>query len=124
MAKGKLNEVVESFKKEVPGFISTDIVGLADGLSIAGGSIDPNFDASIAAAYYATVASAYIKTCHAIDTTLVPEDLLFTTDKMCLLMRILPGETHFFGLAVSLDSNLGICRILMKKYEDLIMKAM
>lgn len=124
MAKGKLNEIIEDFKKEVPGFISTDVVSLADGLSIGGGSIDPNFDSSIASAYYATVASAYVKTCHAIDTTLEPEDILITTDKLCILIRLLKDSGYYHGLAVSLDSNLGICRLLMKKYEETLIKAM
>jgi predicted regulator of Ras-like GTPase activity (Roadblock/LC7/MglB family) len=124
MAKGKINEILEDFKKEVPGFISTDVVTIADGLSVGGGSIDPKFDASIASAYYATVASAYIKTCHAIDATMEPEDLLITTDKLIIIVRVLANQDYFHGLAITPDSNLGMCRLVMKKYEDAILKAL
>ena len=124
MAKGKMDELLESFKKEIPGFISTDVVNISDGLSIGGGSIDPKFDASIAAAYYATVASAYIKTCHAIDATMEPEDILITTDQMIILIRVIANNTFFHGLAVTPESNLGMCRLIMKKYEEEIIKAL
>ena len=123
MAKGKMDEVLENFRKEIQGFISCDVVNISDGLSIGGGSIDPKFDASIAAAYYATVASAYVKTCHAIDKTMEPEDMLITTDQMLLLMRVIANNNYFFGLAVTPDSNLAMCRLIMKKYEDEIVKA-
>ena len=123
MAKGKMDEVLESFRKEIPGFIANDVVNISEGFSIAGVSIDPKFDSAIAAAYYATVASACIKTCHAIDKTMELEDMLITTDQMLLLMRVVANNTYFFGLAVTPDSNLGICRLIMKKYEDEIVKA-
>ena len=124
MANAKLNELIEEFKKQVPGFISTDIVSLEDGLSVAGGSIDPNFDSSIASAYYATVASAFEKTCNAIDKTLEPDDILISTDKFYILIRLLSDTGYYHGLAAKLDTNVGMCRLLMKKYGDAFIKAL
>jgi len=123
MAKGKILEILEDFRKEIPGFISTDIASLNDGISIGGGSIDPKFDSSVASAYYATVGSAFIKAIEAIDPTLEPEDLLITTDKMIILMRILGSTGYYHVLAVMNESNLGICRLVMKKFESPIEKA-
>jgi len=124
MAKGKISEILEDFRKEVSGFISTDVVSLTDGISIGGGSIDPKFDSSVASAYYAAVVSAYIKAIEAIDPTLEPEDLLITTDKMTILLRILGSTGYSHGLAVTNESNLGICRLVMKKFESVIEKVM
>lgn len=124
MAKSKISEILEDFRKEIPGFISTDVVNMSDGISIAGGSIDPKFDASVAAAYYSTVANAFLKTIDAIDPSMEAEDLLITTDKLLVLLRVLGKTGYFHGLAVAIDSNLGMCRLIMKKYESIIEKAM
>jgi predicted regulator of Ras-like GTPase activity (Roadblock/LC7/MglB family) len=124
MAKSKISEILEDFRKEIPGFISTEVVSLVDGISIGGGSIDSKFDSSVASAYYATVASAYIKAIEAIDPTLEPEDLLITTDKMSILLRVLGTTGYYHSLAVTNESNLGICRLVMKKVENVLVKAM
>jgi predicted regulator of Ras-like GTPase activity (Roadblock/LC7/MglB family) len=124
MAKSKISEILEDFRKEIPGFISTDVVSLTDGISIGGGSIDPKFDSSVASAYYAAVVTAYIKAIEAIDPSLEAEDLLITTDKMTILLRVLGSTGYFQTLAVTNESNLGICRLVMKKFENILVKSM
>jgi len=123
MAKSKISETLENFRKEIPGFISTDVVNLIEGISIGGGSVDPKFDSSVASAYYATVVTSYLKALEAIDPTLESEDLLITTDKMSLLIRVLGSTGYYHGVAVTNDSNLGICRLVMKKFESAIVKS-
>ena len=46
----KLDQLLQQVRAEVGAdFVSTDVIGM-DGLSIAGGSVDPNFDATQASA--------------------------------------------------------------------------
>jgi predicted regulator of Ras-like GTPase activity (Roadblock/LC7/MglB family) len=124
MAKAKVSEVLAEFRKEIPGFISSDIVSLADGISIGGGSVDPRFDSSVASAYYANVMTSTLKTVAAIDPKIEVEDFLITTEKMIVLIRILKGSDYCHLLAASHDSNLGICRLVLKKYEPQFISAL
>lgn len=124
MAKAKVSEVLAEFRKEIPGFISTDIVNLTDGISIGGGSSDPRFDSSVAAAYYANVMNSSKKALRAINPGLEQEDFLITTEKMTILIRTLHGSDYCHLLVVSNDSNLGICRLVLKKFEPQILNAL
>lgn len=124
MTKTKVSEVLMEFRKEIPGFISSDIVNLSDGISIGGGSIDPKFDSSVGAAYYANVMTSSIKALAAINPALVQEDFLITTEKMIILIRALKGSGYCHLLVTSHDSNLGICRLVLKKYEPQLVNAL
>jgi len=75
MAENTVEELLKLFQADIPEFVSTDIVNIEDGMSVGGGSIDPNFDSSVASAYYADVTKAMIKAIEAIDPGLETEDI-------------------------------------------------
>ncbi len=121
-----LNEILEKFKSEIPEFLSTDIIRIEEGLSVGGGSIDPNFDASAASALYSEVVKANKKALELLggaDNVGETEDILVSTDKIYVLMRML-GEKHFQGLAITRKGNVGLARVIMKKYEPLFLEAL
>ena len=112
-----LHEAIERFRSEVPAFVSTDIVNITSGMSIGGGSVDPKFDATVASASYAEVVKANSRALQLLgmdrDST---EDILITTGSMYILLRLLDRE-YFHDLAIGKDGNLGLARVIMKKYE-------
>lgn len=119
-----LFEVLNRFKAEVPHFISTDIVEIDSGMSIAGGSIDPNFDASVASACYAEVVKSNARALDLIGIGAnATEDILITTSNAYLLLRMI-GNRHYLGLALGRQGTLGFARALMVKYGPMVLKAL
>ncbi|MBW2038881.1 MAG: response regulator [Deltaproteobacteria bacterium] len=113
-----VNAVLEEFKCEVPNFIAAEVVGIDDGIPIVAISSDPTFDPNIAAAYYAEVVKANEKALKALERGHKIEEVLLTTDEFYLLLRILPDNRFYLGLAIAKEGNLGMARMIMKKYED------
>jgi len=113
----KLEQLLQEVRAQLGGdFVSTDIVGM-DGISIAGGSVSPEFDSTEASARFAMVMKLAAQVSNKIGMGGV-DDLLVTTDKVFLLIRFLGNGTYFWGVAVSRNATLGFVRILMNEYAD------
>jgi predicted regulator of Ras-like GTPase activity (Roadblock/LC7/MglB family) len=113
----KLEQLLQEVRAQLGGdFVSTDIVGM-DGISIAGGSVSPDFDATEASARFAMVMKLAAQVSNKIGMGGV-DDLLVTTDKVFILTRFLGNGTYYWGLAVSRNATLGSVRILMNEYAD------
>jgi predicted regulator of Ras-like GTPase activity (Roadblock/LC7/MglB family) len=120
----KLDEILSTFRNEIDGFISTDIVGITDGMSIGGGSIIPNFDSSVASAEFAAVTNSAIRALRSLGTDKL-EDILFTTDNMYIIVRLLTGSQYYLGLAINkTNGNLGRSRLVMKNFEPKLLEAL
>lgn len=118
----KLEQLIMQFRSEVGSdFVSTDIVGM-DGLSIAGGSINPNFDAAMASARFAMVMKLAGKISDKLPLGAV-EDNLVTTDSYYLLSRFLDDGSFFWVVAVTRDATLGAVRMLMNEYAPQLSNA-
>jgi len=116
-AMAKLEQLLQEVRAQLGGdFVSTDIVGM-DGISIAGGSISPEFDSTEASARFAMVMKLAAQVSNKIGMGAV-DGLLVTTDKVFLLTRFLGNGTYFWGVAVSRNATLGSVRILMNEYAD------
>lgn len=116
----QLDDLLMKFREETDGFISTDIVGIADGISIGGGSIVPNFDSTAASAEFATVTQSILRALKTLGNDNL-EDVLVTTDNAYILVRILQNNRFYHGLAISkIKGNLGRARLIMKNYDPLI----
>ncbi|MEN8241489.1 MAG: hypothetical protein ABFS17_06185 [Chloroflexota bacterium] len=113
----KIDDILQEIKSQLGAeFISTDIVGM-DGLSIAGGSADPDFESSEASARFAMVMKLASKVGTKIKMGEV-EDALTTTDQLFILTRFLGDGSHYWGLAVTQGATLGVVRMLMNEYAD------
>jgi len=113
----KLDQLLQEVRAQLGGdFVSTDIVGM-DGISIAGGSVSPDFDSTEASARFAMVMKLAAQVSNKIGMGAV-DDLLVTTDKVFILTRFLGNGTYYWGLAVSRNATLGSVRILMNEYAD------
>jgi hypothetical protein len=45
------------------------------------------------------------------------EEVLLTTDEFYLIVRILPDTRFYVGLAIAKKGNVGMARMVMKRYE-------
>jgi len=113
----KLEQLIQQIRVEVGSdFVSTDVVGL-DGLSVGGGSMDPNFDASEASARFAMV----MKLGRTVGEKLTlgdVEDNLVTTDKAYIIARFIGDGSFYWGIAVTRNATLGAVRMMMNEYAD------
>jgi predicted regulator of Ras-like GTPase activity (Roadblock/LC7/MglB family) len=93
-----------------------------DGLSIANISTSPDFNSSAASARFAMVVKLASKVAGKIEMGEV-EDNLVTTDQAYILTRLLGDGSYYWGVAVTRDATLGIVRMLMNEYADLLWNA-
>ena len=110
-----LKNILREMSNEIPGFISADVVGM-DGLSIAGYSSNPNFDAEAAAAQFALVMKLVQKTVAQLGSGEV-QDNLVTSDNAYVLTRFLGDGSYYLAVAVDKDAgSLGNMRLMARSY--------
>jgi predicted regulator of Ras-like GTPase activity (Roadblock/LC7/MglB family) len=113
----KLDQLIQKFRSELGAdLISTEVVGM-DGIAIAGGSIDPNYNSTDAAARLSTVLKLADKASNKIGMGKV-DDNLTTTDKAYIIARYIGDRSYFWGVAVTRNATLGSVRMLMNEYAD------
>jgi len=118
----KLEQIIYKFRGELGGdFISTDIVGM-DGMSIAGGSIDPDFDANEISARFAEVMKLAKRISEKVEIGSV-DDNLVTTEKTYIISRFLEDPSYFWVVVATSEATLGTLRILMNEYAPQLSEA-
>jgi predicted regulator of Ras-like GTPase activity (Roadblock/LC7/MglB family) len=118
----KLNDLLQEMANEMPGIISTDVVGM-DGLSIAHYATSPEFDAEAAAAQFALVMKLVQKTIGQLKAGAV-EDNLVTTNHAYVITRFLGSGSYYLSIAVNKETaSLGNVRLISRQYADLLWDA-
>ena len=118
----KLEQLLQEMRSDLGAdFVSTDVVGM-DGLSIAGGSVSPDFDSNAASARFAMVMKLATQVAGKIGMGTVSDNLV-TTDQVYILTRFLGDGSYYWGLAVTRNATLGMVRMLMNEYADRIWEA-
>lgn len=118
----KLEQVLQQFKAEIGAdLVSTDVVGM-DGISIAGGSADPNFSASDAAARFAEIMKLSVKVSSKISFGKV-DDNLVTTSKNYIISRFLGDGSFYWVVVVTNNATLGTLRMLMNEFAPQLLNA-
>jgi predicted regulator of Ras-like GTPase activity (Roadblock/LC7/MglB family) len=119
-----LQAALDRLRDDVPEFVSTDVVSYESGLSIGGRSIDPDFDGSVAAASYAEVVKSNRVALELLGLGAdSAEDVLITTDRVYILLRLLGDSEYYHFMAITRRGNLGLARALMKKHAPTILRA-
>lgn len=119
-----LTDVPEHFRDALKGFQSTDIVHIDSGMSVGGHSFDTDFDVGAAASLYAKLIRSSRETRAMIGMDDAPaEDLLLSTDQRYTLIRMIGDTAYAHILMVDRDSNLGVCRALMRQAEPDLLDA-
>jgi len=112
----KLEQIILKFGGELGAdFISTDVVGMEDGLSIAGSSIDPNFNTIDASARFSKVMELTAKICSKVGMGKV-EDNLTVSDKAYIIARFIGDGSYYWVVAVTRNATLGSVRMIMNEY--------
>lgn len=125
VGSSRVDELIERFTKEIPEFVSTEIVEIVTGLPISSRSAEPDFDTAMASAY-AEVVKANEKGLQALggtETVGTTEEIVVITDKVYILITVLGDTGYYHGLAIKRSGNLGLSRVLMKKYAPLFIEA-
>lgn len=119
----KLTDLMQEVRNEIGAdYISTAVVNIKDGLSVAGESVDSRFDVVDASARLSMVVKLAVKVSE--KTSLgVMEDTLTTTDNVYVVTRLLGDGSYFWNLAVTQNATLGMVRMIMKQYADQIWDA-
>jgi len=112
----KLDQLILKFGSELGAdFISTDVVGMEDGLSISGSSIDPNFNTLDASARFSKVMELAARVCSKVGMGKV-EDKLTTSEKAYIIARFIGDGSYYWVVAVTRNATLGSVRMLMNEY--------
>ncbi len=118
----KLDDIIQELRNELGSdFVAASVVGM-DGLAIAGGSVDPEFDATAASARFALVMKLAAKVSGKLQLGQV-DDNLVTTDRVFILTRFLGDGSYYWEMAVTKDATLGMVRMLMNEYADRLWNA-
>jgi CheY-like chemotaxis protein/predicted regulator of Ras-like GTPase activity (Roadblock/LC7/MglB family) len=116
-----LEPMIDRFCAELEGFIATSVVRRKDGSSVVSRSADPAVDARLAASGYARVVESHLAAVASLGAAWgETEDILITTARAYLLIRLLGGD-HCHWLAVSSEANLALCRLSMRSWEPFLL---
>lgn len=120
----KLDEILKEMDNEITGYIASTIVG-KDGLSIAHHTrrtktVNPEEVGAQMTLLFKLVETSINK----LDGGLVDDDLV-TAEKAYLIMRYLPGNEYFLGIAADRsNANLGNLRLMSKLYTKRVAEAL
>ncbi len=121
-SSSRLDAVIQQFRLEFGAdLISTEVVGM-DGISIAGGSDDPAYDSTEAAARFSTVMKLAMKASSRVGMGRV-EDNLTTTDKTYIIARFIGDGSYYWGVTVTRFATLGSVRMVMNEYAARVWEA-
>lgn len=121
-SSSRLDAVIQQFRLEFGAdLISTEVVGM-DGISIAGGSDDPAYDSTEAAARFSTVMKLAVKASSRVGMGRV-EDNLTTTDKTYIIARFIGDGSYYWGVTVTRFATLGSVRMVMNEYAARVWEA-
>jgi CheY-like chemotaxis protein/predicted regulator of Ras-like GTPase activity (Roadblock/LC7/MglB family) len=113
-----INVIVEELIREIPDVIAAEVVSIDEGVPLVATSTDSAFDPDIAAAYYAEVVKTHEKALEALRKGRKLEEVLVTTDEFYHIVRPLPGTRCYVGVAMAAKGNVGMARMVMKRYEE------
>ena len=122
--KNDLKQAIRKLADEIPGFLAVAVVMVEDGLSIAEISANQKVEVGAAAAYLTSVVKSNLKTIKLLADGQVTDDILITTDKAYFLIRHTEGKPFFLFVQTNRNEWLGRTRLVMRKYEALILKIM
>lgn len=118
MDKEKIQKALEGIQREVPGCIMVGLAKFKDGSPIAYVNKNPNIDPLVAMKSGSRSVSTAMKAVQILNPKTQAEESLLTTEVIQFLIRMYPEKGAWFALGLTLDANLGMARIIIKKYFD------
>jgi CheY-like chemotaxis protein/predicted regulator of Ras-like GTPase activity (Roadblock/LC7/MglB family) len=109
--------LLEEVEREIPDVIAAAVISIDEGVPLVATTNDQAFDVDIIAAYYAEVIKTNEKALEALKQGAGLEEVLVTADAFYLLTRPLPETRFCVSLVMAQKGNVGMARMVMKRYE-------
>ena len=113
----KLQKLMEKLADEMPEMLGGGITDNETGMLLAGVLRDPNFKIDEAGAFFT---EAYQKSSKAVDIVGggLMKEILITADNQIHLMTTLKEGKYHLGICVRSSAQLGMVRVIYKRYSD------
>ncbi len=121
-ASSNYEKLLKELTDFIPGAVSASLTGI-DGIGIAFYNIDPAFDPTLADAEFATMLATANRAAQNLTVGNISE-LIFSTDKITILLKMVGTE---FYLEVGLQSgmgNIGMARLQMRRASEAFVKVL
>src|SRR5262245_40021197 len=117
MANDKeMNEVLDHFANEVPGFIGASLVDLDSGMTLAVRSTRAEFDLAVASAYNSELVKQKMKIMKALNLKTTLEDMILTLGDQIHFIKVVSPTIFIYLAADKSASNIAIVRNVVNKY--------
>ena len=116
----EMNEVLDHFQSEGPGFIAASLVDLDSGMTLAVRSMRADFDLAVASAYNSELVKQKQKIMRSLNLKTTLEDMIITLGDQIHFIKLV-GPTMFIYLAADrASSNIAIVRNVVAKHAKQI----
>ena len=116
---GTINEALDQFRMEVPGFIAAMVIDGATGMPIASVSDFEELDLEIVSAFFRNISKSSVDALLAMgksnDSGCPLEEVLITSEEEFSLLRVLKNGAHFLYIAIDKTSNPGLARVAIRR---------
>lgn len=116
--------LIEGFCDEIPEFIATDIVHRPDGLSLIGASAAPEYDSQSACAFYSDFLNSCTRAVSGFGLDRDLQEVHVSTGQAYIIIRAIGDSPYMHLLLMHRSGNLGIAKVVMRKYEPLFADAL
>ena len=111
----EMNEVLDHFQSEVPGFIAASLVDLDSGMTLAVRSMRADFDLAVASAYNSELVKQKLKIMKALNLKTNLEDMILTLGDQIHFIKILSPTLFIYLAADRSAANIAIVRTVVNK---------
>lgn len=112
----EMNEALDHFAAEVPGFIGASLVDLDSGMTLAVRSTRPEFDLAVASAYNSELVKQKLKIMKALNLKTTLEDMILTLGDQIHFIKVVSPTVFIYLAADKQGSNIAIVRNVVNKH--------
>lgn len=116
----EMNEVLDHFQSEVPGFIAASLVDLDSGMTLAVRSTRADFDLAVASAYNSELVKQKQKIMRSLNLKTTLEDMILTLGDQIHFIKLVGTTTFIYLAADRASANIAIVRNVVTKHAKQI----
>ena len=112
----EMNEALDHFHSEIPGFVAASLVDLDSGMTLAVRSNRADFDLAVASAYNSELVKQKQKIMKALNLKTHLEDMILTLGDQLHFIKLVGNNMFIYLAAERASSNIAIVRNVVNKY--------
>lgn len=116
----EMNEALDHFHSEIPGFVAASLVDLDSGMTLAVRSNRTDFDLAVASAYNSELVKQKQKIMKALNLKTNLEDMILTLGDQIHFIKLVGTNMFIYLAAERASSNIAIVRNVVNKYAKTI----